>query len=82
MPHLTTPPADATDPGDDRARAAVERGLADAHAAWTAGDPPRAMALLAELATRQPGAAIVFAQLGVYALQDFEERPPAGSAGA
>ncbi len=56
-------------PGDDPARFALARALADAHAAWLAGERPRAMTMLAALADREPAAAAVWARLGSYALE-------------
>src|SRR5512143_3266605 len=54
---------------DDRDRADIARALASASGAWSAGDRPRAVRLLDELARRFPGVAAIRAQLGAFALE-------------
>ncbi|MEO8676157.1 MAG: tetratricopeptide repeat protein [Casimicrobiaceae bacterium] len=62
---MSTTPTDPAHRNDLSADAA----LADAHAAWTTGDRPRAIALLTAYAADAPGAAKVWARLGAYGLE-------------
>ena len=50
-------------------RAEIARTLAEAGAAWTTGERPRALALLDALARRHPRVAAIRATLGAYALE-------------
>ena len=46
-----------------------DSALADAHAAWIAGDRPRAIAILTTFAANAPAAATAWARLGAYGLE-------------
>ena len=46
----------------------ADAALADAHAAWTAGERPRAIAILTAFVADHPEAAAAWARLGAYAL--------------
>jgi predicted O-linked N-acetylglucosamine transferase (SPINDLY family) len=65
MSHASAPAAIP----DDRERAEIARTLAEAGAAWTLDDRPRAVALLDALAQRYPRVAAIRAQLGTFALE-------------
>ena len=64
---MTSEQRDAAAP-DDPMHNAVARVLAQAHAAWTAGDRAQAMAMLTACAQRAPQAE-VWSRLGTYALE-------------
>ncbi len=64
---MTSQQRDAASP-DDPAPKSVARVLAQAHAAWTAGDRAQAMAVLTAFVGREP-AAEVWSRLGAYALE-------------
>ena len=61
----------STTPTDPARRNGIsaDAALASAHAAWTTGDRPRAIALLAAYTADAPGAAKVWARLGAYGLE-------------
>src|SRR5215831_16633389 len=67
---MTIAPRDSTLSAD--AVAAIGAAIAEADAAWSAGDRTRAMAMLAALAERVPSSAAVWSRLGARALEAGE----------
>ena len=52
----------------DMSATPADAALADAHAAWTTGERPRAIAILTAFVADHPEAAAAWARLGAYAL--------------